>query len=147
MWCRSLVWSINTPLVTDKGVRPSPLHLHPLAWVGKGPVYAVASQLSHPIPYNICTRNMQPEQLKMFIAAVKPFVKAVAVVLLLLLLQIRTQPHLGCCLAAATAAASAKPGNELCHWYTKLFQAFGQIANFSAHPSSWATLINSAKIT
>jgi hypothetical protein len=27
--------------------------------------------------------------------------------LLLLLLQIRTQPHLGCCLAAATAAASA----------------------------------------
>jgi hypothetical protein len=26
---------------------------------------------------------------------------------LLLLLQIRTQPHLGCCLAAATAAASA----------------------------------------
>jgi hypothetical protein len=24
-----------------------------------------------------------------------------------LLLQIRTQPHLGCCLAAATAAASA----------------------------------------
>jgi hypothetical protein len=29
------------------------------------------------------------------------------IVLLLLLLQIRTQPHLGCCLAAATAAASA----------------------------------------
>jgi hypothetical protein len=28
-------------------------------------------------------------------------------VLALLLLQIRTQPHLGCCLAAATAAASA----------------------------------------
>jgi hypothetical protein len=35
------------------------------------------------------------------------FCRPPAHLLLLLLLQFRTQPHLGCCLAAATAAASA----------------------------------------
>jgi hypothetical protein len=35
------------------------------------------------------------------------FAVTMSIVLLLLLLQIRTQPHLGCCLAAATSAASA----------------------------------------
>jgi hypothetical protein len=33
--------------------------------------------------------------------------EAVVETCVILLLQIRTQPHLGCCLAAATAAASA----------------------------------------
>jgi hypothetical protein len=39
-------------------------------------------------------------------AIILPSLSQLVLLLLLFLLRIRTQPHLGCCLAAATAAAS-----------------------------------------
>jgi hypothetical protein len=55
-------------------------------------------------------------------------------VLLLLLLQIKTQPHLGCCLAAAVAAASA----FFMHLCTKKKDySINEVVIAISHPDQW----------